>query len=72
MQIEDRLRPEHVLSSSRPTTSTATSVPGDPTSADPYGKNTYWGGKLIYKAADGNVYVATVPTHGFNPAPELR
>jgi hypothetical protein len=43
--------------------------PGDPLSPDPYGKNTYWGGKLIYRAGDGNVYVATVPTHGFNPAP---
>jgi hypothetical protein len=44
-------------------------VPGDPLSQDPYGKNTYWGGKLIYKAADGNIYVATVPTGQFNPTP---
>ena len=44
-------------------------VPGDPTSADPYGKNTYWGAKLIYKAGDGNVYVATVPTGEFTPQP---
>lgn len=44
-------------------------VPGDPSSADPYGKNTYWGGKLIYKAGDGNVYVATVPTGEFTPTP---
>jgi hypothetical protein len=47
-------------------------VPGDPDSPDPYGNNTYWGGKLIYKAADGNVYVATVPTQGFNPAPAFH
>jgi hypothetical protein len=44
-------------------------VPGDPNSADPYGKNTYWGGKLIYKAGDGNVYVATIPTGDFTPHP---
>ncbi len=44
-------------------------VPGDPSSADPYGKNTYWGGKLIYKAGDGNVYVATIPTGDFTPHP---
>ena len=44
-------------------------VPGDPDSADPYGKNTYWGGKLIYKAGDGNVYVATVPTGEFTSTP---
>lgn len=44
-------------------------VPGDPASADPYGGNTYWGGKLIYKASDGNVYVATVPTGEFKASP---
>lgn len=44
-------------------------VPGDPDNPDPYGKNTYWGGKLIYKASDGNVYVATVPTGEFKPKP---
>jgi hypothetical protein len=42
-------------------------VPGDPKNADPYGNNTYWGGKLIYKAADGNIYVATIPTGEFKP-----
>jgi hypothetical protein len=44
-------------------------IPGDPTSADPYGNNTYWGGKLIYRAGDGNIYVATVPTGEFKKAP---
>jgi hypothetical protein len=45
-------------------------VPGDPSSADPYGFNTYWGSKLIFKATDGNCYVATVPTaEGFKPSP---
>lgn len=44
-------------------------IPGDPDNPDPYGKNTYWGGKLIYKAGDGNVYVATVPTGEFKQKP---
>lgn len=45
-------------------------VPGNPESADPYGVNTYWGGKLIFKASDSNVYVATIPTaEGFKPTP---
>lgn len=45
-------------------------VPGDPFSPDPFGSNTYWGSKLIFKAKDGNTYVATVPTHeGFKPSP---
>ncbi len=45
-------------------------IPGDPNSADPYGGNTYWGGKLIFKAVDGNTYVATVPTaQGFKASP---
>lgn len=45
-------------------------VPGDPNSADPYGFNTYWGAKLIFKASDGNAYVATVPTaEGFKATP---
>jgi len=44
-------------------------VPGDSKGSDPYGFNTYWGSKLIYKASDGNVYVATVPTHKFTPEP---
>ena len=46
-------------------------VPGDPANPDPYGKNTYWGGKVIFKAPDGNTYVPTVPTGGFTPAPRL-
>lgn len=47
-------------------------VPGDPKSPDPYGKNTYWGSKLIFKARDGNSYVATIPTRGgFTRDPKL-
>jgi hypothetical protein len=69
-QIEERLQPNTALILSTDYIYRYIQ-PGDPLSPDPYGKNTYWGGKLIYKAADGNVYVASVPTHGFNPAPEF-
>src|SRR5262249_27576369 len=63
-QIADRLGPESVLLLSNDYIYRYV-VPGDPSSSDPYGKNTYWGGKLFYKAADGNVYVATIPTGAF-------
>jgi hypothetical protein len=70
-QIEDSLPADHALILSTEYIYKYV-VPGDPSSTDPYGKNTYWGGKLIYKAADGNVYVATVPTLGFNPSPGFQ
>jgi hypothetical protein len=66
--IVDRLRPGSVLLLSNDYIYRYI-VPGDPTSADPYGKNTYWGGKFIYRAPDENVYVATVPTGDFKPTP---
>jgi hypothetical protein len=68
VQIADRLAPNSLLLLSNDYIYRYI-VPGDPSSADPYGKNTYWGGKLIYKAGDGNVYVATVPTGEFTPTP---
>ncbi len=71
MQIEDRLRPGSVLLLSNEYIYRYI-VPGDPNGADPYGKNTYWGGKLIYRALDGNVYVATVPTGDFHVAPQYN
>lgn len=39
-------------------------VPGDLGGTITYGQNTYWGGKMIFKAKDGSTYVATVPTLG--------
>ena len=46
-------------------------VPRDPNSADPHGVNTNWASKVIVKAPDGNVYVASVPTaDGFKPTPK--
>lgn len=68
IQIADRLKPDSVLVLTNDYIYRYI-VPGDPASADPYGKNTYWGGKLIFKAADSNVYVATVPTGDFKPSP---
>lgn len=38
--------------------------PGDPTGR-PYGQNTYYGAKLIFKGAGQDTYVATVPAGGF-------
>jgi hypothetical protein len=69
IQIEDRLRPGSVLLLPNDYIYRYI-IPGDPNGADPYGKNTYWGGKLIYKAHDGNVYVATVPTGQFRVTPQ--
>jgi hypothetical protein len=69
MQIEDRMGSDTALLLSNEYIYKYI-VPGDPDSADPYGKNTYWGGKLIYKAGDGNVYVATIPTGDFKPTPQ--
>ena len=37
-------------------------VPGDPNSPDPYVVTTNGGSKVIFKAPEGNVYVASVPT----------
>lgn len=67
-QVADRMAPESVLVLTNDYIYRYI-VPGDPNNADPYGKNTYWGSKLIYKARDGNVYVATVPTGEFKPTP---
>lgn len=46
-------------------------VPGNPGSTITYGQNTYWGGKLIFKAKDRSTYIATIPTFGgHRPAPK--
>jgi hypothetical protein len=71
LQIADRLEPETVLVLTNDYIYRYI-VPGDPASADPYGRNTYWGGKLIFKAADNNVYVATVPTGEFKASPNFE
>lgn len=59
-QIEDRIEPNSVILLSNEYIYRYI-IPGDPSSTEPYGFNTYWGGKLIYRAEDSNLYVATVP-----------
>ena len=70
IQIQDRMDPGTALVLSNDYIYRYV-VPGDPESPHPYGANTYWGGKLIYEAPNRNVYVATVPIGGFNPAPTM-
>lgn len=45
--------------------------PGDP-NGSPFGSNTYYGGKLIFKSARGDVFVATIPTKEYLSAPEIE
>jgi hypothetical protein len=70
MQIEDRLAKDHAVILTNDYIYRYI-VPGDPDNPDPYGKNTYWGGKLLYKASDNSMYVATVPTGEFKPKPSF-
>jgi hypothetical protein len=71
IQIESQMRPGTVLLLSNEYIYKYI-VPGDPNGPDPYGSNTYWGGKLIYKAKDNNVYVATVPTIKYSTNPKYE
>jgi hypothetical protein len=42
--------------------------PGDPAQQQ-FGRNTYWGAKLIFKGEANDTYVATIPTAAYNPSP---
>lgn len=46
-------------------------VPGEP-GGQPFGKNTYYGAKAIFKSDRGNVFVATIPTAQFEAHPTLE
>ena len=46
-------------------------VPGDAT-GQPFGKNTYYGAKVVFKSAAGHVFVATIPTAAFASKPKLN
>jgi hypothetical protein len=70
IQLEDRITPGNALILNNDYIYHYV-VPGDPNNPHPYGANTYWGGKLIYRAQDRNVYVATVPTGMFKPHPKI-
>jgi hypothetical protein len=45
--------------------------PGDP-NGSPFGSNTYYGGKLIFKSSRGDVFVATIPTTQYLSAPKIE
>lgn len=45
-------------------------VPGDPGGA-PFGSNTYYGAKVIYKSERGDIFVATIPMATFKSTPML-
>jgi len=45
-------------------------VPGDST-GQPFGKNTYYGAKVIFKSTAGHVFGATIPTAEFKIKPKL-
>lgn len=45
--------------------------PGDP-AGSPFGSNTYYGGKLIFKSTRGDVFVATIPTKEYLSAPTIE
>ncbi len=46
-------------------------VPGD-AAGQPFGKNTYYAAKVIYKSDHGNVFVATIPTAQFKNKPAIE
>jgi hypothetical protein len=59
MLIEPKLKPGHYMMFSNEYIYKYI-IPGDPTGA-PYGFNTYYGAKLVYKSDRGDVFVATIP-----------
>ena len=46
-------------------------IPGDPSSPNVYGHNTYYGQKLIYRSQNREMYVLTIPTRTFSAAPTI-
>jgi len=47
-------------------------APGDPDSKDPFGFNTYYGSKVIFKGEAQDMYVATIPTTTFKNKPKFE
>lgn len=60
MLIEPKLKPGHYLLFTNDYVYRYV-IPGDPTNPQPYGFNTYYGSKLVYKSHRGDVFVATLP-----------
>lgn len=59
MLIEPRLKPGHYMLFANEYIYKYI-LPGDP-AGQPYGLNTYYGSKLVYKSQRGDVFVATIP-----------
>jgi hypothetical protein len=68
-QIADRIPPGHALLLTDGYIKRYI-MPGNQ-SPDVYGRTTYWGNKLIFKAPDGNMYVASVPAGDLRAAPTV-
>jgi hypothetical protein len=60
MLIEPKLKPGHFLLFTNDYVYRYV-IPGDPGNPQPYGFNTYYGSKLVYKSHRGDVFVATIP-----------
>jgi hypothetical protein len=60
MLIEPKLKPGHFLLFTNDYVYRYV-IPGDLTNPQPYGFNTYYGAKLVYKSQRGDVFVATIP-----------
>jgi hypothetical protein len=69
-QIEDRIPPGHALLLTDDYIKRYI-MPGNQ-SPDVYGRTTYWGNKLIFKAPDCNLYVASVPAGDLHAAPTVE
>src|SRR6185437_7656409 len=59
MLIEPKLKPGHYLQFTNQYIYRYI-LPGDP-NGEPYGHNTYYGSKLCFKSARGDVFVASIP-----------
>lgn len=46
-------------------------IPGDPLTSL-YGSNTYYGQKVIYRSASGEMYVVTIPSEEYGAAPKVE
>ncbi len=68
-QIADRIAPGHALLLSDNYIKRYV-VPAN-ASPDVYGRTTYWGNKLIYRAHDSNMYVASVPAGDLRRDPSV-
>jgi len=62
IEINNRLKSNHVLILNNEYIYKYI-IPGNAEEAEPYGRTTYYGNKIIYKSHDHHVYVATLPTN---------